>query len=50
MELRNERGDVTHLADDLTLKEIVDMGLSIELTDKKQNPYEHWENIPDSDE
>ncbi len=47
MELRNERGEVTHLADDLTLRELVDMGMSIELTDKQQNPYEHWENETD---
>nr|WP_192867648.1 hypothetical protein [Thaumasiovibrio occultus] len=42
MQLSNERGEKSYLADDLTLKELVDMGLSVEITDKHQNPYEHW--------
>ncbi|WP_192867845.1 hypothetical protein [Thaumasiovibrio subtropicus] len=46
MELRNERGERTYLADDLTLRELAEMGMSIELTDKQQNPYEHWESVP----
>ncbi|WP_162941087.1 hypothetical protein [Photobacterium salinisoli] len=42
MELRNRSGDIAHLADNLTLKEIVDMGFSIDLCDENYDPNEHW--------
>ena len=31
MELRNERGEVTQVADNLTIKEVLEMGYSIDL-------------------
>lgn len=42
MELTNEKGETTRLADDLTLKEMVDMGFMVELTDEESNSNEHW--------
>ncbi|MDO6705938.1 MULTISPECIES: hypothetical protein [unclassified Photobacterium] len=42
MELRNRSGDIAHMADNLTLKEIVDMGFSIDLCDENYDPNEHW--------
>ncbi|MBY7867963.1 hypothetical protein KW409_13620 [Vibrio fluvialis] len=35
MELRNKSGQVTHLADNLTLKEVRDMGFTIDLCDER---------------
>ncbi len=49
MELENENGDIMHLADDLTLKELVDMGISIVVSEDATGNMEHW--IPvDNDE
>lgn len=42
MELRNERGEVTQVADNLTIKEVLDMGYSIDLCDEAFDPNEHW--------
>ncbi|EKO3552827.1 hypothetical protein QNE49_002652 [Vibrio fluvialis] len=42
MELRNKSGQVTHLADNLTLKEIRDMGFTIDLCDEAYDQQEHW--------
>jgi len=42
MELRNERGEITQVADNLTIKEVLDMGYSIDLCDEKFDPNEHW--------
>ncbi len=42
MELRNKAGQVTQLADNLTLKEVQDMGFSIDLCDEAYDPNEHW--------
>lgn len=44
MELRNRAGEVTQLADNLTLKEVVEMGFSIDLCDKAFDPEEHWQS------
>lgn len=43
MELRNKSGEITQLADNLTLKEVVEMGFSIDLCDKAFDPEEHWQ-------
>ena len=42
MEIRNERGEVTRVADNLTLKELLEMGYSIDLCDEAFDPNEHW--------
>ncbi|MBB6054728.1 hypothetical protein [Tolumonas osonensis] len=42
MELHNKAGDVTKLADDLTLEEVEEMGFTIDLCDTKFDPNEHW--------
>ena len=42
MELRNEIGEVTRVADNLTLKELLEMGYSIDLCDEAFDPNEHW--------
>lgn len=42
MELHNKAGDITKLADNLTLKEVVEMGFTIDLCDKSFDPNEHW--------
>ncbi|MBV7298104.1 hypothetical protein [Enterovibrio paralichthyis] len=47
MELENERGDKMHLADDLTLKEMVDMGLLVVISDTNDDSEECW--IPADD-
>ncbi|MGF1727591.1 hypothetical protein [Photobacterium nomapromontoriensis] len=43
MELRNKSGEVAKLADNLTLKEIVDMGFSLDICDEAYDPGEHWQ-------
>ncbi len=43
MELRNKTGQVTQLADNLTLKEVKDMGFTIDLCDEAYDPDEHWQ-------
>lgn len=43
MELRNKAGQVTQLADNLTLKEVQDMGFTIDLCDEAYDPSEHWQ-------
>ncbi|WED20847.1 hypothetical protein L3Q72_09340 [Vibrio sp. JC009] len=43
MELRNSKGETTKLADNLTLKEVVDMGFSIDICDRTFDPNEHWQ-------
>lgn len=42
MELRNEKGEVTQVADNLTIKEVLEMGYSIDLCDEAFDPNEHW--------
>ncbi|CZF85608.1 MULTISPECIES: hypothetical protein [Grimontia] len=42
MELENERGETMHLADDLTLKEMVDMGLLVVLSDASDEADDCW--------
>jgi len=49
MELRNKVGEIAKLADNLTLKEIADMGFSIDICDKNYDPNEHWTMQQDSD-
>lgn len=43
MELRNKSGEVAKLADNLTLKEIVEMGFSLDICDEAYDPSEHWQ-------
>lgn len=42
MELRNEKGEVTQVADNLTIKEVLELGYSIDLCDEAFDPNEHW--------
>ncbi|WP_198158362.1 hypothetical protein [Enterovibrio coralii] len=42
MELENEHGEKMHLADDLTLKEMVDMGLLVVLSDANDSSEDCW--------
>ncbi len=42
MELHNKAGDVTQLADNLTLEELEKMGFTIDLCDSSFDPNEHW--------
>ncbi|ABU74740.1 hypothetical protein [Vibrio campbellii] len=42
MELRNKAGDIAKLADNLTLKEITEMGYTVDLCDEAFDPGEHW--------
>ncbi|WP_167469870.1 hypothetical protein [Vibrio aquaticus] len=42
MELRNEHGEKTQVADNLTIKEVLEMGYSIDLCDEAFDPKEHW--------
>ncbi|MCW8333282.1 hypothetical protein [Vibrio paucivorans] len=42
MELRNSRGEIARMADNLTLKEISEMGFSIDLCDENFDPTEFW--------
>lgn len=42
MELRNEKGEVTRVADNLTIREVLEMGYSIDLCDEAYDPNEHW--------
>ena len=42
MELTNNKGEVAVLADNLTLKEIAEMGFSIDLCDNAFDETDHW--------
>lgn len=42
MELKNKQGEIAILADNLTLKEIVDMGFSVDICDDAYDESEHW--------
>lgn len=42
MELRNKSGEVAKIADNLTLKEITEMGYTVDLCDEAFDPGEHW--------
>jgi len=48
MELRNKAGQVTKLADNLTLKEVQEMGFTIDLVDEAYDPNEHWKMKQDN--
>ncbi|MDW2310473.1 hypothetical protein R7127_22875 [Vibrio sp. 1159] len=42
MGLRNKSGEVANIADNLTLKEITEMGYTVDLCDEAFAPGEHW--------
>ncbi|MDF2155854.1 hypothetical protein [Vibrio sp. CAU 1672] len=42
MELHNKAGEVAKIADNLTLKELIEMGYTIDLCDEAYDPNEHW--------
>lgn len=42
MELRNKNGEIAKIADNLTIKEIVEMGFSLDICDENFDPNEHW--------
>lgn len=46
MEIKNDRGDIAQMADNLTLKEIAEMGFTIDLCDEAFDPSEHWHVEP----
>lgn len=49
MIFRNEDGELIHIADNLTLKEVQEMGFTIDLCDDEFNPSEHWSNEASSE-
>lgn len=48
MELRNKAGDIAKVADNLTLKEITEMGYTVDLCDEANDPSEHWKADADN--
>ncbi|WP_198599236.1 hypothetical protein [Vibrio sp. 10N.261.55.A7] len=42
MELHNRVGEVARMADNLTLREVAEMGFTIDLCDEGYDPSEHW--------
>lgn len=48
MELRNKTGDIAKIADNLTLKEITEMGYTVDLCDEAYDPSEHWKAKADN--
>ncbi|EJG1534175.1 hypothetical protein ACEV7P_00140 [Vibrio parahaemolyticus] len=42
MELRNKAGEIAKIADNLTLKEITEMGYTVDLCDEAYDANEHW--------
>ena len=48
MLFKNEKGEMVELADDLTLKELTEMGIDISLTeteDARDEQLEHWSHL-----
>ena len=44
MMFRNQRGEEVHLADNLTLKELAEMGMSIELEEQSDKEHMIWQD------
>ncbi len=44
MMFKNQRGEEVHLADNLTLKELAMMGMSIQLTEESDKEHQIWED------
>ena len=41
---KNQRGEEVHLADSLTLQELVEMGMSIQLTEQSDKEHQIWQD------
>jgi len=44
MMFMNQRGEEVHIADNLTLKELAEMGMSIQLIEKSDKEHQIWED------
>jgi hypothetical protein len=44
MMFKNQRGEEVHLADSLTLQELVEMGMSIQLTEQSDKEHQIWQD------
>ena len=44
MMFKNQRGEEVHLADNLTLKELVEMGMSIQLEEQSDKEHMIWQD------
>ncbi len=44
MMFRNQRGEEVHLADNLTLKELAEMGMSIQLEEQSDKEHMIWQD------
>ncbi|MDX2318968.1 MAG: 2-isopropylmalate synthase [Moritella sp.] len=46
MLFKNEQGEMVELADDLTLKELTEMGIDISLVENtRDEPLDHWSHL-----
>ncbi|WP_108652144.1 hypothetical protein [Dongshaea marina] len=50
MRFTNEVGEVMNLADDLTLKELLDMGVSVSVSEELDPDHQIWLAEPDDDQ
>ena len=44
MMFKNQRGDEVYLADNLTLRELVDMGMTIQLSEQADQEHQIWQD------
>lgn len=44
MMFKNQRGDEVYLADNLTLRELADMGMNIQLSEQADQEHQIWED------
>lgn len=44
MIFKNQRGEEVHLADSLTLQELVEMGMSIQLMEQSDKEHQIWQD------
>ena len=44
MMFKNQRGEEVYLADNLTLKELVEMGMTIQLTENDDQEHQIWQD------
>lgn len=48
MMFKNQRGEEVYLADNLTLKELADMGMTIQLTERADQEHQIWQDEEDN--
>ena len=44
MMFKNQRGEEVHLADNLTLKELAEMGMTIQLEEQSDKEHQIWQD------